>query len=150
MEYTTDTTAAVEGFLAQKHEEALQNVANQSIDAAQLEFCAQLRELGGMPEDPALTEGVKQAGSAKESATIAAEMVEAKMDNPPVEETIKENRRKWLVEFISKIEQEHAAHGVLIELNQGLNQDQVEASTIAQLTIEGSHKAAIDELKSLS
>ena len=97
-----------------------------------------------------MSAGVRQAEAAKESAALAAQMVESKMDNPPVEDNIKENRRQWLTEFISRIEQEHAAHGVLIELNTGINQEQVDASTIAQLSIEGSHQAALAELESLS
>lgn len=149
MDYTTDTSAAIEEFLSQKHEESLQNVSNQTIDSSQLEFCAQLRELGGMPEDPGLTEGIIQANKARESAFATVQMVEAKLSSPPEENTIKENRKRWLVAFISEIEKQHAAHGVLIELNQGMDQEQVDASTIAQLSIEGSHKAALEELESL-
>ena len=149
MDYTTDTSEAVEQFLTQKHFEEVNKILNQDLSKSELEFCADLRVLSGAEEDPNITESIKVSEELKAEFETSLDNITKKMDSTPDPDFIKTNRINWLNEFIARIEKEHAAHGVLIELNAGSNEEQVTSSSIAQLSIEGAHKAALEELESL-
>lgn len=145
MDYTTDTSAAVAEILEQQYRTAKQAEANHAIDVAKIEFCADVLAVAGKDPDPALVEAATAATIAGSEASKKAAQVEKRIT--PLDLTA--NRREWLAAYIAHIEGEHAQHGVLIELaTETGDTAQIEASTVAQITIDGAHKAAVAELAS--
>lgn len=148
MEYTTDTAAVVQKFLASKYIDAKQEAANNVLESKKVEFAKAVRFVGGKSEDVELNKLGESADLRKEEADSVADDIASKMDEQPNPSEFDAVRVEWLKSFIAGIEAEHAQHGMLLELHSD-NPDQVDASTIAQIVIEGAHEAALEELNSL-
>jgi len=150
MEYTTDPADGVNVVLAKKFEETLHEKSNCGIDKAQLEFCADLRNFCGTNEDPKLTAEIRSYQETEYNAELLIKRIVFKLGTIPNEASIKERRIEWLTVFISQMETKHASLSALIELYDGLDDDEVINLTVEQIRIEGGHKAALEELQSLT
>lgn len=150
MEYTTDPTDEVNIVLINKFEETLNEKSNCDIDKAQLEFCADLRTFCGVDEDQKLTAEIRLYQETKDKAELILKRIIFKLGTIPNEVSLKERRIEWLMVFISQMETKHASLSELIELYDGLDDEEVINLTIEQIRIEGGHKAALEELQSLT
>lgn len=151
MEYTTDTSEAVQQFIESKQIDAKQNAANNNIEAKKFDFAQEVRIADSKPIDPDLVTWASEARVRSAEAVAVADSLLAKLDEAPDDNRYVEARVAWLRGYIKDIEAEHAQHGVVIAIaTDNGDADQVERSEISQIVIEGAHKAANEELKSLT
>lgn len=151
MEYTTDTTAAVQQFIESKQIDAKQNAANNDIEAKKFDFAQEVRIADSKPIDPDLVTMASEARERSTEATAVADSLLAKLDEAPDNAKYVEARAAWLRGYIKDIEAEHAQHGIVIAIaTENGDEGQVERSQISQIVIEGAHLAATEELKSLA
>lgn len=151
MEYTTDTGPIVEKFLTDQHAEARQTELNLALDAQALTFCADIRQLDGKPEDPALTAEQEQNAASTDEATTRRERFEKKLGDEPAAAPFDTARRGFLRQFVASIEGEHAAHAAIADMARTAgNTDEAEAHEITMLRCDGMHTAALAELDALA
>lgn len=149
MEYLTKPKVDTKKILLQKFEETLNLLWNHSIDLAQLEFCADVRTLVEDQEDQMLLNGIDFYLEAKQNAEVLLDRIKAKLEYTPDDTEIKVRRKNWLTTFISQLETKHATNAMFIDLNEGLNVDDVEKLVIEQIRIEGGLLVATSELNSI-
>lgn len=144
---------AVDQLLAQHAREANLAAVGFELDCAAMEFCQTLRALDGKEADTNLylTNGKAQDGTdiiigydqvstlADEANAKCADRIK-RMTTPLDDKHLAEERAAQVTTWLASWEAEHAQHGLLIDLAE--SPEQVEASTVAQLYIEGKVTAA--------
>lgn len=140
-------TDAVDQILAQHCVQADTAVLCATVEVGKVQFLQEVRAWDSKDPDPELAEwGDAQATSLDFNAAKAEDRA-TRMATKLNEDVLAENRRTILEDWLRLWETEHAQHGVLIELAE--SEEQVEASTLAQLVIEGACRAAQAELDAL-
>lgn len=155
MEYTTDTSQVVEDFLRTNRDDARNNLLDVELEAKAIEFCAVLRVLDGKEDDPEL---IARAAGTRERADAEAlrrDRFAGKLKEPKVApvgpDPFDVARRDAVAARIGQIENEHAAHAALRDLNAEAGfEAEAEKHAATMLELDGFHEALLAELSSLS
>lgn len=139
-----DPTTAVDGLLAEHAIRADGAALAATIDIAKVDFVQAVRAVDGKDPDPELEAFATIAAATKEASEEKCEERCARMATRMDAQMLAECRREQLGAWLRAWEAEHAQHGILIELAE--SPEQVEASTLAQLVIEGAVLGARKEL----
>ncbi|MFA9270729.1 MAG: hypothetical protein ACEQSX_08220 [Baekduiaceae bacterium] len=155
MDYTTDTTPIVEGFLKEQRDASRTVALDTVLEARAIRFCADLRVLDGKDADPELIARTAKNAEAYDEAVLRRDRFAGKLPAPKTEPTGPDPfdvaRRDDLAGRVGRLEAEHAAHDKLRELNDEAGFDaEAEKHAAEMLQLDGFWSATRAELQALS
>lgn len=149
MDYTTDPGPIVEGFLRDQHAATQTTILDAALEWAAVKFCADLRECASKPADPVLVERHTALIATTKEAVDRSDRFAAKLAEPPVAND--GARRAVLIERVTQIEGEHAAHAALAAIADEIGSDaEAEQHLAVMLELDGFHAAVLAELAALT
>ena len=148
MDYTVIDPAEVEqAVYSTKHAELDQLVLATELDKVRIRFCMLVRQWAEVEEDPDLIQAAEIMNKQNLDATAAFNSVTDLLGTVPDYTT---QRKDWLARYVEHLETEYAGHEAVINVSRLLRDaNQIEASEIEQIQIEGVHQVAKDMLDAM-
>jgi len=148
MNYTQiDPIAVADVFLATQASSAAAAALAAKVNIAMRQFCQEIRIADGKEPDPALERDIEFQTAAKATAEARLADLSGRVTGLDVDAVVTNALVQQIDEWLRGMEVDHVQHGVHLAV--ALSDEQVLASTMARIEIEGSHAALLTERAAL-